>query len=269
MAKPGDNDRHRRAGELPAKLRRRADVQHQVAGRCDRRNEQSDVVPGHAVERCRTRRREDQERERQHAENEQVEIFGVELRVADEEAQRELLVDAEEDGRAGRDDQQPAPDAGEPAHADDFGLDRRGLRMRIGELDLRSPPAFSAMDIGIPPSAPGRSPAPADQNTGSWPILFSAALRASIQALVKAALSSGGLLFRKSAQAACQRLLPLEELLVVRLVLGLPHARLLERLHRALVIGDHPGEVLPVEREAGRARRRVLVGVVVSRSSPW
>ncbi len=129
-------------------------------------------------------------------------------------------------------------------------------------ITTRSPLAFSALDID-PPRAPGRSPArAADQNTGSWPILFSAALRASIQALVKAALSSGGLLLRKSAQADGERVLPLEELLIVRFVLGLPDAGFLQRPHGTFVIRDHPSQILPVEREAGRARRRVLVGVV-------
>ena len=80
--------------------------------------------------------RKDQERERQHQRDQQVEIFGVELGVADEEAQRELLVDAQQDRRGGRDDQRPAPAAAQRAHARDLGfLQMADAGVRIVELD--------------------------------------------------------------------------------------------------------------------------------------
>ena len=103
--------RPRRAAELPAELGRLAHVEHQV-------ERELPIVPTNSSASYQGIRssgapsasREDQEREGQHAQDQQVVVFGVELRVADEEAQRELLVDAQEDGRRRRRDQQPAPE---------------------------------------------------------------------------------------------------------------------------------------------------------------
>jgi hypothetical protein len=80
--------------------------------------------------------REDQERERQHQGDQEIKILRVELRVADEEVQRELLVDAQQDRRRGRGHQRPAPGAAQRADARDLGLLQvGGGAVRIVEHD--------------------------------------------------------------------------------------------------------------------------------------
>jgi hypothetical protein len=132
----GGDHGHRRAGKLPAEFCRLAHAGHEESRCGDGREEQRCVIRGHAVERRGVRRGKDQKGEGQHAQDQHVEIFRVELRVADEEAQRELLVHAEEDRGRRRDDEQPAPKAGELAHTRDLGLDWPHLRVRISEFDL-------------------------------------------------------------------------------------------------------------------------------------
>jgi hypothetical protein len=122
----GAHHRQGGAAELPAELGRLAHVEHQVEAARDRRQEQPRVVPGDPVEGCRRAAREDHEREGQHAYDQEIIVFGIELRNADEEAQRELLVDAQEDGRRRRHHQQPSPHVREFAHARDLAFDRRG-----------------------------------------------------------------------------------------------------------------------------------------------
>ena len=95
-------------------------IRRMAAGKSD--DEKQDVIPGNAIERRAPGSRKDQERERQHQRDQQIEIFGVELGVADEEAQRELLVDAQQDGRRGRNHQRPAPRPAQCPHARDFGF---------------------------------------------------------------------------------------------------------------------------------------------------
>ena len=223
--------------------------------------------------------------------DQQVVVFGVELRVADEEAQRELLVDAQEDGGRRRDDQQPAPDPRELAHARDLALDRRGCGVRIVELDRwrrgaaaagRAPhagfvwkQATRALLIARVAGLDARRrelPAPAAHapartagysNTGSMPAAGQRRLARRHPALGEGVLVVGRVALQERGPRRGQRLLALQELLVVRLVLGLPDARLLQRLHGPLVVGQHPGQVLALDLEAGGARRGVLVGVVV------
>ena len=122
----GDDHALRRAAEFPAVRRGRADELHQVdrGAEGDRRTARYRTRECDRAARCWCRK--DQERERQHQRDQQVEVFGIELRVADEEAQRELLVDAEEDRQRGRDDQRPAPDALQRADAGDFGFVQAG-----------------------------------------------------------------------------------------------------------------------------------------------
>ena len=240
------------------------------------------VVPGNPVERRARAAREDQEREGQHAHDQQVVVFGVELRVADEEAQRELLVDAQEDGRprsATTSSQRQTPvslrtrvtsastgpcaacgsaNSTLPVPAGLVGAGDTGLLM-LRATPVRPEMAGADLRVGAVRRLSRGMPTRSDySNTGSMPAAVSAALRAAIQPLAKASLSSGGLVFRNAAQAAASVSWRLSELLVVRLVLGLPDARLLERLHRALVVGQHPGQVLALELEAGGARRPSL-----------
>ncbi len=125
----GHDHVRRRAAEFPAGFRRLADAAHQQDGAGERRDEQQDVIPGNSVERRALGSRKDQERERQHQRDQEIEIFGVELGVADEETQRELLVDAQEDGDRGRDHQRPAPGPSQRAHARDFGFLHVGMRV--------------------------------------------------------------------------------------------------------------------------------------------
>ena len=136
----------RRALEFPARLRRLADVHHQPDRRAERQQEQDNVVPGNAVEARLAGSGKDQEGERQHQCDQQIEIFGIELGIIEKELQRELLVDAQQDRHRGRDDQRPAPAALQ-------GADARNLRflhvggcceMRIGELDLDGLPRITA-----------------------------------------------------------------------------------------------------------------------------
>ena len=127
----------RRAAEFPAGLRGLADVRHQHRSpRAKVATKQSEVIPGNAVERRALGAREDQEGERQHQRDQKIEVFRVELGVADEEAQRELLVDAEQNGRRGRGDEHPAPRAAQASDARDLRfLHVGGGAMRIVEHD--------------------------------------------------------------------------------------------------------------------------------------
>ncbi|EEF22739.1 conserved hypothetical protein [Ricinus communis] len=141
--RPHDGASHdhvgRRSAEFPAGLRRLADGAHQENCAGESRDEQQDIIPGNPVERRVPGSRKDQERERQHQRDQQVEILGVELRIADEEAQRELLVDAQQDGDRGRDHQGPAPAAAQRTHARDFGFLHVGMRVvELNPLRRRS-----------------------------------------------------------------------------------------------------------------------------------
>ncbi|MGY3081437.1 hypothetical protein ACVWZZ_007845 [Bradyrhizobium sp. LM6.10] len=132
----GGDDAVRRAAEFPAGLRGLAHVRHQQQRGGKGHDEAEKVIPGNAVERRALGPREDQERERQHQRDQEIEVLRVELGVADEEAQRELLVDAEQDGRGGRGHQRPAPGAAERANARDLRfLHVAGGAMRIVEHD--------------------------------------------------------------------------------------------------------------------------------------
>src|SRR5205085_653976 len=99
------------------------------------RDEKQQVVPRDAVERCGLGSRKDQERERQHQRDQQIEIFSIELGIVDEEPQRELLVDTQENGGRSRDYQRPAPAALQDTHPRDFGfLQVADTGVRILEL---------------------------------------------------------------------------------------------------------------------------------------
>ena len=132
----GAVDEHRRAAELPAELRRLADVEHEIDRGSGRRDEQHHVVPGNPVAARAPASGEDQERERQHAQDEKVVILRVELREPEEEAQVELLVDAQPNGDCGHGDEQPPPQPPEPADVRDFGLDQASLDVRIRRILL-------------------------------------------------------------------------------------------------------------------------------------
>ena len=125
----GDDDGRRRAAEFPAGFRRLADAAHQENGAGESGDKKQDVIPGNSIERRAPGSRKDQERERQHQRDEEIEIFGVELRVADEEAQRELLVDAQQDGCRGCNHQRPAPRPAQRSHPRDFGFLHVGMRV--------------------------------------------------------------------------------------------------------------------------------------------
>jgi hypothetical protein len=125
----GNDDGRRRAAEFPAGLRRLADAAHQENGAGESGDEKQDVIPGNSIERCALGSRKDQERKRQHQRDQQIEIFGVELGVADEEAQRELLVDTQKDGDRGRDHQRPAPRPVQRSYPRDFGFLHVGMRV--------------------------------------------------------------------------------------------------------------------------------------------
>jgi hypothetical protein len=122
----GDHHRQGGAPELPAELGRLAHVEHQIKGAADGRQEQAHVVPGYPVERRGGAAREDHEREGQHAQDQEIVVLGIELRDADEEAQRELLIDAQEDGCRGCEYEQPPPRPRELAHTRYLALDRSG-----------------------------------------------------------------------------------------------------------------------------------------------
>jgi hypothetical protein len=117
-------------------LRRLADVEHQPDRGGKRRGKQRDVVPGNAVERRLLGSRKDQEGERQHQRDQEIEILGVELGIADEEVQRELLIDAEQDGDRGGDHQCPAPGPPQASYPRDLGfLQIADTAVRVLELD--------------------------------------------------------------------------------------------------------------------------------------
>ena len=125
----GDDDGRRRAAEFPAGFRRLADAAHQEDGAGKGDDEKQDVIPGNSIERRALGSRKDQERERQHQRDQEIEILGVELRVAEEEAQRELLVDAQQDGYRGCNHQRPAPRPAQCSHPRDFGFLHVGMRV--------------------------------------------------------------------------------------------------------------------------------------------
>jgi hypothetical protein len=119
-----------------ASIGRLADVEHEVQRRDGGADKKHDVVPGKSGHRCFRASREDQEGERQHAGDQEVEVLGVELREADEKAQRELLVDAEENRDAGQDDERPAPRPRQRPQAHGFGLGGAHL-VRVVKDDRR------------------------------------------------------------------------------------------------------------------------------------
>ena len=123
-----------RIAELPSEFGGLADVDHQVERGDGRSHEQHDIVPGDPVDRGPGAARKDHEGEGQHAENQEVEVLRVERRESDEEAQGELLVDAEKDGDRRQCHEQPPPHAGERAGAQGLGLGRTGL-VRVVQND--------------------------------------------------------------------------------------------------------------------------------------
>jgi hypothetical protein len=124
--------------ELPAELGGLANVQHEVAGTGNGGEEQRHVVPGYPSERRARAAGEEQKCEGQHAEDEEIVVFRIELGVTDEEAQRELLIDAQQDGGGGGNDQQPAPSLRELAHACRLAFTRCGMGgVRILQHDPR------------------------------------------------------------------------------------------------------------------------------------
>ena len=248
----------RRAAEFPAGFRCLAHGAHQRDGGAEGHDEEQEIVPGNAIERRLLRSRKDQERERQHQRDQQIEVFGVELGIADKESQRELLVDAEQDGGRGGNDQRPSPHAAQRTHARDFGL----LQIGSGAMGVSEFDPFWRRDCGAigyghhrPPKMVFAFNASRYSKPFGMAALSSAAARAFIQPSRKALSSEGGLPLVYPAQAAGQHFLTLEQLVVVGFLLVRPLAGFLQRLDGAGMHRNHPVLGLLVGGKTARAGR--------------